>query len=470
MLVQQGKTFSGIVTGTSACCVKVAIRIVLLLAFVSFTAAGADARQIPPVPSKAPLKKPAPASKTKLKKTVKLKSAELPALPPRTINVNKKPGAGSSLTGAGADGQLRSELERYLGTRYKRGGTGGDGFDCSGFSRSMYRKLFGVDLPHNAQSQFQLPMFAKLNENTLKTGDLVFFSPTSTKKSINHVGIYLDDGQFIHAQSKSGIVISSIEDDHWRNRLVSAKRLDNKAGLKPGAFDGLSDSNDEPEEDDAAESGMHVRYSSKEKRSFIADRVAMKSSPGKKPQSIELDYVQPIFGKSCNLQLGSFREDFDLYDDNLEAPFSVNDPYGAYSIYSYTQGIRIAGDIKPFQWMSITPSFMYYNHGPELNAFEMPTRSIGVDVSLGSLADAGWSLSTGLKYASLSSAALRSTSRSYAPSLLDMSFTYSQRLNDRMQLSLMGQRLRSSVPDMSADLRSGLRADQRVFFMLNYNY
>ena len=113
---------------------------------------------------------------------------------------------------------------------------------------------------------------------------------------------------------------------------------------------------------------------------------------------------------------------------------------------------------------------MYYNHGPELAAFEMPTRSIGVDVSMGSLADAGWSLSTGLKYASLSSAALRSTSRSYAPSLLDMSFTYSQRLSDRTQLSLMGQRLRSSVPDMSADMRSGLRADQRVFFMLNYSY
>ena len=470
MLVHKGKTFSGIVTGPSACCVKVAICIVLLLAFVSFTAAGADARQIPSVPSKAPLKKPAPAGKTKLKKTVKLKSAELPALPPRTINANKKPGAGASLTGADADGQLRSELERYLGTRYKRGGTGGDGFDCSGFARSMYRKLFNVDLPHNAQSQFQLPMFAKLNANNLKTGDLVFFSPTATKKSINHVGIYLDDGQFIHAQSKSGIVISSIEDDHWRNRLVSAKRLENKAGLTPGAFDGLADSNDEQDLDDAVESGMHVRYSSKEKRSFAAGRVAIKSSPVKKPQSIELDYVQPIFGKFCSLHVGSFRDDFDLYDDNLEAPFSVDDSYGSYSTYSYSQGIRIAGDIKPFQWMSITPAFMYYNHGPELAAFEMPTRSIGVDVSMGSLADAGWSLSTGLKYASLSSAALRSTSRSYAPSLLDMSFTYSQRLSDRTQLSLMGQRLRSSVPDMSADMRSGLRADQRVFFMLNYSY
>ena len=59
-------------------------------------------------------------------------------------------------------------------------------------------------------------------------------------------------------------------------------------------------------------------------------------------------------------------------------------------------------------------------------------------------------------------------SRSGDPSLLDMSLTYSQRVTDSMQLTLMG--LRSSVTDMAADLRAGSRADQRVFFMLNYNY
>ena len=444
--------------------------IMLLLAFVAFTASAAEARLKTTIPKKSTIKKPAAATNYKAKKSVRIGNSELPALPPQIVAANKKSGTAASLINSPDDRQLRSELERYLGTRYKRGGTGGDGFDCSGFARSMYRKLFGVDLPHNAQSQFQLPMFAKLNENALKTGDLVFFASTAKKQRINHVGIYLDDGQFIHAQSNSGIVISSIDEEHWRNRLVSAKRLENKDGLKPGAFDGFADSEDEQAEDDEAASGMHVRYSSKEKRSCAADRVAVKSSTGKKPQSVELDYVRPIFGKYCNLHLGSFREDFDLSGDDSEAPLSVYDPYGSYSTYSYSQGIRIASDIKPFQWMSITPSFMYYNHGPELDEFEMPTRSIGLDMNLGSLADTGWSLSTGLKYASLSNAAVRSSSRSYDSNLLDMSFTYSQRLSDRMQLSLMGQRLRSSVSDITADLHSGIRADQRVFFMLNYNY
>ncbi len=143
--------------------------------------------------------------KVKAKKSVRLGNSELPAAPPKYFTKNNtKPVSVALANSHDADLQLRGELERYLGTRYKRGGTGGDGFDCSGFARSMYRKLFGVDLPHNAQSQFQLPMFAKLNEKALKTGDLVFFASTAKKKRINHVGIYLDDGQFIHAAVKPG--------------------------------------------------------------------------------------------------------------------------------------------------------------------------------------------------------------------------------------------------------------------------
>jgi cell wall-associated NlpC family hydrolase len=471
--VQVDRTCLRIAAWQTERCLRQTIHIlVVLAACVALLATGAEARQITSVAKKPAVKKPALSNKAKAKtkKFVSLGNSELPALPPQSFTIKTaKPGSLASANSRDADLQLRGELQRYLGTRYKRGGTGGDGFDCSGFARSIYRKHFGVDLPHNAQSQFQLPMFAKLNEKALKTGDLVFFASTAQKKRINHVGIYLDDGQFIHAESKRGIVISSIDEEHWRNRLVSAKRLETGAGLKPGSLDGYSEGEDEQDEqDDPPETGMRVRYSSKEKRACAADRVAVNKSTVKKPQSFELEYVKPVLGKYCNLHIGSFREEFDLYGDDSESPLSVYEPNGLYSNFSYSQGIRIASDIKPFQWMSITPSFIYYNHGPELDTFDMPTRSLGVDVSLGSLADAGWSLSTGLQYASLSNPAVRSASRSSDPRLLDMSLTYSQRLSQRMQLSLMG--LRSSVPDMSADMRSGSRADQRVFFMMNYNY
>lgn len=467
--MQVERTFLMIAARQTQRCMQLAIQIVLLFACVAFLATAAEARPKKSVSKHSSVKKSAVTTKAKTKKSVRAEHSELPAAPPEFFKKNStKPFSGISVNRRVADLQLKSELERYLGTRYKRGGTGGDGFDCSGFARSMYLKLFGVDLPHNAQSQFHLPMFAKLNAQALKTGDLVFFASTTKKKRISHVGIYLDDGQFIHAQSKRGVVISSMDEDYWRKRLVSAKRLEHTAGLSQGSFDQLSDWEDEQDEDELPETGMHMRYSTKQKRSLSVDRAVAKNSQQKQAQSVEVDYVRPVFGKFCNIHFGTFRDEFPLYGDDSEAALQVYDPLSAYSTYSYSQGIRIASDIQPFKWMIITPSFMHYNHGRELDSFEMPTSSLGIDVSLGSLNDAGWSLSTGLKYASLSTTAMRAASRSSDPSLLDMSLTYSQRLTDRLQLSLMG--LRSSVTDMAADLRAGSRADQRVFFMMNYNY
>ena len=444
-----------------------------MVALVAFAAPGAQARYAVTAANKKPSKKQALPHRQAVKKTVKAKKYdsiarnELPARAPEKYSAKQLTSSSMSLLRDEDNRQVRSELEKYIGTRYKRGGTGSDGFDCSGFARSMYRKLFGIDLPHNAQSQYQLPAFTKLNANSLRTGDLVFFSPTTKKQRINHVGIYLDDGQFIHAESNRGIIISSIDEEHWRQRLVSAKGLDTKKQFSAQAFEAWSEPAEQPEENEDEDSGLKVRYDAKPQRP-AEQGVSLKSSSAKKQQFVELDYIRPIFGKYCNLQLGSFREDFDVYDNTAGISQSPQDPYGVYSVNSYTQGIRIASDIKPFQWMSITPSFMYYNQGPELDNFAMPTRSLGVDMSLGSLPDAGWSLSTGLKYEALSTSALRRATRAGEPSQLDLSLTYSQRVTRSMQLSLMGQSLRSSLAQRSED--ASISADQRVFFMLNYNY
>jgi len=447
----------------------------MAVAIVAFAATGAAASHVVTPANKNPSKKQVNPHRPAVKKTTKAKSYdfiarnELPARAPEKYTAMKQPRAGSSLLKSDDNRQVRNELEKYIGTRYKPGGTGSDGFDCSGFARSMYLKLFGIELPHNAQSQFQLPSLTKLNANSLRTGDLVFFSPTTKKSRINHVGIYLNDGQFIHAESNRGIIISSIDEEHWRQRLVSAKSLDNKKLLDGQALQAWSEPGDEPEENDYEDSGLKVRYETKPQRPS-EQHVSLKNTSAKKPQFFELDYIRPVFGKYCNLQLGSFREDFDVYNRDADMPEGLHEPYGAYAQYSYTQGLRIASDIKPFQWMSITPSFMYYNQGPALGNFEMPTRSLGIDMSLGSLPDAGWSLSTGLKYEALSTSALRRSSRAAEPSQLDVSLTYSQRLTRSMQLSLMGQSLRSSLAQRAEDTGSGTGADQRVFFMLNYNY
>ena len=124
-----------------------------------------------------------------------------------------------------SDEQILQEVKKYIGTRYRWGGSTKQGVDCSGFVRLIYKKIFGVDLPHKVSYQCSLPIFNRVSLEKLRTGDLIFFSSTEKKRKINHVGIYLADGNFAHALRKKGVNISNIDEQHWKSRLISAKRI-----------------------------------------------------------------------------------------------------------------------------------------------------------------------------------------------------------------------------------------------------
>lgn len=96
--------------------------------------------------------------------------------------------------------------KQFVGNPYVWGGTSlTNGADCSGFTMSIYKK-YGVSLPHHAASQAQMGTKVSLGE--AKPGDLVFYAKNG---SINHVAIYIGNGQVIHASSpKTGIKISSV--------------------------------------------------------------------------------------------------------------------------------------------------------------------------------------------------------------------------------------------------------------------
>ncbi|BFR48216.1 C40 family peptidase [Nitratidesulfovibrio sp. HK-II] len=108
-----------------------------------------------------------------------------------------------------------------LGTRYRRGGVGETGFDCSGFTGWVYDNV-GVDLPRSSQSQFLEGR--TIRREQLQTGDLVFFK-RNKKRRIHHVGIYLEDGKFIHSSSSDGVVISKLDAKPWCNQWAGAKRV-----------------------------------------------------------------------------------------------------------------------------------------------------------------------------------------------------------------------------------------------------
>ncbi len=118
--------------------------------------------------------------------------------------------------------ELAEFAKSYLGFKYAYGGIGPSGFDCSGYTMYVYGK-FGYKLPHSASSQMNFGEGIKRGD--LALGDLIFFK-TMRSPSINHVGIYLGDGSFIHAASGAGrIKIDSVLSHYYSSRYWGARRI-----------------------------------------------------------------------------------------------------------------------------------------------------------------------------------------------------------------------------------------------------
>ena len=124
-----------------------------------------------------------------------------------------------------------------FGHPYKYGGENPEkGIDCSFFVQSIFKEL-GIGLPRTAQGQFKVGKKVKKKEQ-LKVGDLIFFRKTyySRKKNkkgrrrsytkINHVGIYIGNGEFIHATiNVKHVTISPLDDPYFKKRYAGARRV-----------------------------------------------------------------------------------------------------------------------------------------------------------------------------------------------------------------------------------------------------
>lgn len=109
---------------------------------------------------------------------------------------------------------------QYVGVPYVFGGSSPYGFDCSGYVQYVFANC-GMSLPRAADDQYEVGV--PLEQRELRTGDLVYFSTYAYGAS--HVGIYLDDGRFIHASSSRGVVIDSLYDGYWVETYIGARRV-----------------------------------------------------------------------------------------------------------------------------------------------------------------------------------------------------------------------------------------------------
>jgi len=123
----------------------------------------------------------------------------------------------------GSPEDLVATARRFLGVPYLWGGMTVHGIDCSGLVSRVYHAN-GVDLPRDADQQFQDPGTAPVEAPDLRPGDLLFFG--SDARNITHVGLYAGDGRFINATTHETPVVREdrLDDPHWSAIYQGARR------------------------------------------------------------------------------------------------------------------------------------------------------------------------------------------------------------------------------------------------------
>lgn len=110
----------------------------------------------------------------------------------------------------------------FQGYPYVYGTNGPKSFDCSGFVQYVY-KHFGYSLSRSSKTQANDGV--AVSKSNLQPGDILIFKNTA-KTEIGHVGIYIGNGQFIHASNpKTGVTISSLSSASYQQRYVTARRI-----------------------------------------------------------------------------------------------------------------------------------------------------------------------------------------------------------------------------------------------------
>ncbi len=115
--------------------------------------------------------------------------------------------------------KLYHHYNEWRGVRYREGGMSKSGVDCSGFVHLTYKNRLNK---HIARSTELLSTSGRaISSQSLRPGDLVFFK-TGWKK--RHVGIYMGKGEFMHASSSRGVMISKLNNPYWSDAYWMARR------------------------------------------------------------------------------------------------------------------------------------------------------------------------------------------------------------------------------------------------------
>ena len=130
-----------------------------------------------------------------------------------------RPVSPDALSGASA-AAIIATAKQYIGVPYVWGGSTPSGFDCSGFVQYVFAK-HGITLPRTSAQQYTAGTW--VSKSNLQPGDLVFYNTSGS--GVSHLGIYIGNGQFIHASSSKGVMISEMSNSYWSARYYGARRV-----------------------------------------------------------------------------------------------------------------------------------------------------------------------------------------------------------------------------------------------------
>ncbi|WP_125008580.1 C40 family peptidase [Lentilactobacillus kosonis] len=125
------------------------------------------------------------------------------------VAINPSSETASAKSNTSYDSVLKT-AKKHLGARYVWGATGPTHFDCSGFTKYVYKKSIKKTIPRTAQQQYNHTK--KVSKSNIKKGDLVYFG--GSKHSISHVGMYIGNGKMIDSQNR-GVIVERVYSPWW---------------------------------------------------------------------------------------------------------------------------------------------------------------------------------------------------------------------------------------------------------------
>ncbi|WP_143145148.1 NlpC/P60 family protein [Arcobacter sp. LA11] len=114
---------------------------------------------------------------------------------------------------------LMDFYNEWKNVKYRYGGNSKKGIDCSAFTQRIYKEKFDINIPRSTRTQIRVGKHIKRSE--LEMGDLVFFK---TGKFDRHVGIYMGNGDFMHASIK-GVKFTKLDKPYYKRNYWTARRI-----------------------------------------------------------------------------------------------------------------------------------------------------------------------------------------------------------------------------------------------------